>query len=64
MVISLKTDCTTPLGLERGDIKSSDMTATSELKISDEDYSPTQGRLNALPFTNAGVDHKGTVSSL
>ncbi|XP_048580487.1 cadherin-23-like isoform X2 [Nematostella vectensis] len=58
-MIAVNTACATPLGLVSGDIKASDMTATSTYTVPNEDYSPTQGRLNNQPFNKAGVFYKG-----
>lgn len=58
-MISINKDCATPLGLTNGDIRASDITATSSYTVPNEDYSPTQGRLNNKPFNQAGITYKG-----
>lgn len=58
-MVPINKDCATPLGLSSGEIKSSQITASSSFIVPNEDYSPTQGRLNNQPFNQAGVTFKG-----
>ena len=58
-MISIHTDCETPLGLENGDVKASDISATSTYTVPNEDYSPTLGRLNNKVFNQFGISYKG-----
>ena len=60
-MISVNADCETPLGMQSGDVKASDVSASSTLMVPDEDYSPTQGRLNNKPSILSGVNFKGIV---
>ena len=47
--------------MQSGDVKASDVSASSTLMVPDEDYSPTQGRLNNKPSILSGVNFKGIV---
>ena len=58
-VISVHTECGTPLGLENGDVKASDIRATSTYMVPNEDYSSTLGRLNNKVSTQFGISYKG-----
>ena len=58
-MISIHTDCETPLGLENGDVRASDTSATSTYTVPNEDYSPTLGRLNNKVFNRFGISYKG-----
>ncbi|XP_068723113.1 protocadherin Fat 4-like isoform X1 [Montipora capricornis] len=58
-VVSIHTECDTPLGLENGDVKASNIQATSTYEIPNEDYSPTLGRLNNQVFNRFGISYKG-----
>ncbi|XP_078366665.1 protocadherin Fat 4-like [Oculina patagonica] len=58
-IISIHTECETPLGLENGDVRASDTRATSTYTVPNEDYSPTQGRLNNKVFNQFGISYKG-----
>ena len=58
-MISVHSDCETPLGLENGEVKASDTQATSTYTLPNEDYSPTLGRLNNKVFNQFGISYKG-----
>lgn len=58
-VVSINTECESPLGLESGGVKASDTTATSTYTVPNEDYSPTLGRLNNKVFNQFGISYKG-----
>jgi len=59
-MIAIDTDCETPLGLENGDVRASDTSATSTYTaVPNEDYSPTLGRLNNKVFNQFGILYKG-----
>lgn len=58
-MVPINKDCATPLGLSSGDVRASDITSSSIYIVPNEDYSPTQARLNNQPFNQAGVTFKG-----
>ena len=58
-VVSINTECESPLGLESGGVKASDTTATSTYTVPNEDYSPTLARLNNKVFNQFGISYKG-----
>lgn len=58
-MIAINKDCSTPLGLADGDVKASGMSASSIYVVPNEDYAPTQGRLNNQPIKQSGVTFKG-----
>ena len=58
-VVSINTECESPLGLESGGVKASDTTATSTYTVPNEDYSPTLGRLNNKVSNQFGISYKG-----
>ena len=58
-MISVHTDCETPLGLENEEVGASDISATSTFNVPNEDYSPKLGRLNNKVSNQFGISYKG-----
>ncbi|XP_028399799.1 protocadherin Fat 4-like isoform X2 [Dendronephthya gigantea] len=58
-MVAVNNSCFLPLGLESLAVTASNMTANSTFSKSNENYNPTQGRLNNQPSTHAAVSYQG-----
>ena len=60
-MVAVDNSCFMPLGLEDVTVAANEMTASSTYSLPNQNFNPTQGRLNNKPSTLSGIDYQGSL---